>query len=236
MRKKYNSILTFGRFFSLLLCIANSFATEIKTEPEHGIFIDAALKDSHILKAAAEADESASLHLFSHGRAGELFLKGKWRNAQEIVEFIRVQFSKSTTPYPYLNIYGCEFAKGEKGKQAVAYLEKDLNMKVSASTNITGKDGDWVLETGQVANSPTLPNYPYSLQDFDGDGVNDDVDIDDDNDGIPDAIESPSCYYIEDEAEVITSVTTELTIIEGSINNVFDNDISTVLRFAVCTH
>jgi gliding motility-associated-like protein len=44
----------------------------------------------------------------------------------------------------------------------------------------------------------TSKNYAICL-DFDQDGVNDVVDIDDDNDGILDAIESPNCYYTRSE-------------------------------------
>ena len=34
-------------------------------------------------------------------------------------------------------------------------------------------------------------------QDFDCDGITDDLDVDDDNDGIYDHIESPNCFYLE---------------------------------------
>ena len=49
---------------------------------------------------------------------------------------------------------------------------------------------------------------PYAVSDFlaacvdtDSDGVNDLLDIDDDNDGILDATESPSCFYLAGEFE-----------------------------------
>ena len=37
-----------------------------------------------------------------------------------------------------------------------------------------------------------------ACKDTDGDGVSDNVDLDDDNDGILDAVESPDCFYTED--------------------------------------
>jgi hypothetical protein len=58
---------------------------------------------------------------------------------------------------------------------------------------------------------------PYAVSDFlaacvdtDSDGVNDLLDIDDDNDGILDATESPSCYYLANEV-AFTNATTSLT-------------------------
>jgi hypothetical protein len=54
----------------------------------------------------------------------------------------------------------------------------------------------------------TSTYYPYAVSDFlaacvdtDSDGVNDLLDIDDDNDGILDATESPSCFYLANEFE-----------------------------------
>ncbi|TXB60633.1 DUF4347 domain-containing protein [Phaeodactylibacter luteus] len=99
-----------------------------------------------------------------------------------------------------LHIYGCNFAQGPKGQAAVAYLEKELGIAVAASTNVTGAEGDWVLEVNPQAFtlSPlpfTLKDYPHSLQctgpagDCDGDGVLDIDDLDDDNDGILDSEE-----------------------------------------------
>ncbi|SEJ84041.1 Peptidase family S41 [Dyadobacter sp. SG02] len=44
--------------------------------------------------------------------------------------------------------------------------------------------------------------------DFDSDGICNLVDIDDDNDGVLDAVESPGCFYSAGEASVISSVST----------------------------
>ena len=85
------------------------------------------------------------------------------------------------------------------------------------------------LET--VADNGVL-NYastynPYAVSDFlagcidtDSDGVNDLLDIDDDNDGILDATESPSCYYLAGEV-AFTSATTSLTNYNTSAANSF---------------
>lgn len=48
------------------------------------------------------------------------------------------------------------------------------------------------------------------ITDTDGDGIPDDIDIDDDNDGILDAEESPSCFYNIFEATRVVSITSSL--------------------------
>ena len=99
--------------------------------------------------------------LVSHGRPGELLIDGEWKDASKIVAFLKFQIAPQTK---HINIYGCEFAKGEKGMQAIAYIEKALGVSIAASNNITGKDGDWTLEVGQVLTAITVSNYQGNLQ------------------------------------------------------------------------
>ncbi|PCH75377.1 MAG: hypothetical protein COB98_09065, partial [Flavobacteriaceae bacterium] len=65
--------------------------------------------------------------------------------------------------------------------------------------------------------------------DTDGDGVGDLLDIDDDNDGVLDAVESPDCFYSEIEAEVITNVISTMGVESAArpYTNAFDGDDST---------
>uniref|UniRef100_UPI0029310868 Ig-like domain-containing protein n=1 Tax=Pedobacter gandavensis TaxID=2679963 RepID=UPI0029310868 len=68
--------------------------------------------------------------------------------------------------------------------------------------------------------------------DFDNDGKADFIDIDDDNDGVPDAIESPGCFYTQAEAVKITSVTSALTQYSTNvIANSYDNNVVTESAF-----
>jgi hypothetical protein len=103
------------------------------------------------------------LQLISHGRPGALFLDGKWRDANEIVHFIREKHL-TDSKVRFLNIYGCEFAKGIQGLKAVSIIEKELGLAVAASNNITGKHGDWILEVGKSRNVLNVPDYAYDLQ------------------------------------------------------------------------
>ena len=75
------------------------------------------------------------------------------------------------------------------------------------------------LETAtESGNYSGTYNYGYAIEkllnaclDTDGDGVGDLLDIDDDNDGVLDAIESPTCFYTLEELIAPAAVTSELT-------------------------
>jgi len=140
---------------------------DILFKPYH---IDSDIYDKKSLKCEFNKNKQTgkhTFHLFSHGRSGELLLDGNWKNSEEIVEWIvsnpKICESKQ------LNIYGCNFAQGEKGKLAVAYLERTLSISIAASDDITGMDGDWELEVGVHAQKESFSknaflNYPYNLQ------------------------------------------------------------------------
>jgi|GEM_PF-4084481 len=158
------------------------------------VYIDIAVKKSDSFLVMNKNLDSRTYHLITHGRPGQLLIEGKWLNAEQITDFLKPKIQNSEFKIQNLNIYGCEFAKGEEGINAVKYIESKLDVKVSASTNLTGKDGDWVLEVGVKANFSFLKDYPYTLQtgpndDLDGDTVLNKDDLDDDNDGILDTNE-----------------------------------------------
>ncbi|MBM7418803.1 MULTISPECIES: FG-GAP repeat domain-containing protein [Chryseobacterium] len=75
-----------------------------------------------------------------------------------------------------------------------------------------------------------LANNLSICADTDGDGINDIVDIDDDNDGVLDAVESPGCFYTAAEVAVPQSVTTQIAS-TGVIANVYDNNVATTFAF-----
>ncbi len=171
-----------------------------KVQPKNSIhnnaYVDYSVQDSNqILGAVIQKNNKSIYHLFSHGRSGALFIKGQWIKEEEIAAFLYLEFKKQNTPFSHLNIYGCSFAKGEKGIKAVKYLEDYLGITVAASNNITGINGDWKLEIGEPYDLIDIKKYNHNLQcigppgDCDGDGVVDTIDLDDDNDGIYDTQE-----------------------------------------------
>ncbi len=121
------------------------------------------LPDAEVLRSAIVTD-ATTFHLFSHGRSGELLIDGQWLGAEEIANFVNQQLKANSQQPTAINLYGCEFAQGKKGLEAVAYLEEELGIAVAASTNITGKDGDWKLEVGASNIAFSVANYTYSLQ------------------------------------------------------------------------
>nr|WP_169933442.1 DUF4347 domain-containing protein [Nonlabens sp. Ci31] len=125
-------------------------------------YIDPSLLDSDLLKNALPKDE-LGFYLFSHGRPGELFINHKWLDAPAIENWL--QKNDLLKDKEYLYIYGCHFAQGEKGKNAVTYLETQLGIPIAASTNLTGAAGDWILEVGNQSTSPlVISSYLYNLQ------------------------------------------------------------------------
>jgi hypothetical protein len=126
-------------------------------------YVDSALLSPEILaEASAQRADEGTFHLFSHGQPGQLLLDGEWKNAQQIAAWLNS--TKYLQNKSHLNIYGCNFAEGETGKIAVAYLEKELAISIAASDDVTGIDGDWVLEVGSHSKKLDLRYYPGNLQ------------------------------------------------------------------------
>ncbi len=205
-------VITIGSlpFFKLQASINNNFSNieysintiqsiksikNIDSIPNN-LFIDQALPNKkQITKAAFRVNDKNTYQLFSHGRSGELLINGKWLEAKEISEFLQSEFKTQNSEYSHLNIYGCSFAEGKKGIEAVKYLEDNLCLIIAASNDTTGKDGDWDLEVGTTKNPLRFEKFGYNLQctgpigDCDNDGVTNHLDLDDDNDGISDVNE-----------------------------------------------
>ncbi len=159
MRKK-----EFSKNLCMLLFLLMSLFV-FGEKPSTNYYIDSALpKASTLQKSIMQLGKNSTFQLFSHGKPGELLIDGTWRNPQFIAEFLKLEIRNSQYRIENVNIYGCEFGKGTKGKQAVAYLEKTLGVTVAASTNITGKGGDWKLEIGKPNNTIGISNYQGNLQ------------------------------------------------------------------------
>ncbi|MEO0341278.1 MAG: DUF4347 domain-containing protein, partial [Bacteroidota bacterium] len=127
------------------------------------LFIDQEIKDAETLQSALLCEEAKStFHLFTHGQPGALWIEGSWKNAPQIASWL--QQRSYLDDKLQLNIYGCNFAKGEEGRAAVVFLEKQLSVSIAASDDITGRDGDWHLEVGDATISELLfQDYVYNL-------------------------------------------------------------------------
>jgi hypothetical protein len=159
--KKSNSVI--GIVAIMLWSVSFSFAS---TKMQN-VYLDKDVKGIENIEHLAK-DKSA-FQLIAHGRPGELLINGEWKDEEALAIFLKSQISfrnesELKSQIQHINIYGCEFAKGEKGLQAVKYLENKLGISVAASNNITGKDGDWILEVGQPVAAITVSNYKDNLQ------------------------------------------------------------------------
>ncbi len=74
--------------------------------------------------------------------------------------------------------------------------------------------------------------YDYAINqglnactDTDNDGINDIKDIDDDNDGVLDAVESPTCFYNAQELSVPIAVSSEIPVYQGNATYTIENSI-----------
>jgi len=133
-------------------------------DPSVNVFIDKDVLQAEALLNATLNHDDGVFHLFTHGKPGQLLIDGQWLQKEEIANFVNSKLKIRNSKFEFLNIYGCNFAQGEKGQKAVAYLENQLGITIAASTNVTGKDGDWKLESGTPTQLKALQNYAYNLQ------------------------------------------------------------------------
>ncbi len=154
-----NKVLRRRNLLGILLVLELLIAFNVKASVLPSIYVDKEVKE--IEKYLPSTISDRTFQLFSHGRAGELYIGGRWLSGDELSDFIKSQISSKTTS---INIYGCNFAAGETGLQAVSLLEKNLGIKISASDDITGIDGDWELEVGTGLGALILEEYNGNLQ------------------------------------------------------------------------
>lgn len=89
--------------------------------------------------------------------------------------------------------------------------------------------GDYLIRDQSAPSISTLSTFYI---DSDGDSYCDDVDADDDNDGILDVVESPSCFntitgYESGDRQAIISVSSDFDITDGAVQELVDGITST---------
>ncbi|MDB2414011.1 LamG domain-containing protein, partial [Flavobacteriaceae bacterium] len=126
-------------------------------------------------------------------------------------------------------------------------LEAGATTNTTADYVFTGAVGaNGLVDTLETTADSGIINYtstynPYAVSDFlaacvdtDSDGINDLLDIDDDNDGILDATESPSCFYLAGEITSNMSVSTTIATYNTTswgIQNTIDNNTGTRVQY-----
>ncbi|MBH0057177.1 DUF4347 domain-containing protein, partial [Pseudoalteromonas sp. SWXJZ94C] len=110
-----------------------------------------------------------AIHILSHGDKGVLSIAGTQVTADSIKGeqaslFLRI--GQSLSEDGDMLVYGCNFAAGAEGSEAIKALADTTKADIAASNNITGaadKGGDWVLETqlGEI-NNATLVAEDFS--------------------------------------------------------------------------
>ena len=174
LNMEWNSNLKFLRIPLAVLLMFNVNSSGVFAETRNelsqlilkNLWIDHSVSDKEtITKAFVQTKQNESvLQLFTHGRPGELLIEGEWRNAIQIAQFLNHKFINSDCKIQSVNIYACNFARGQIGKDAVEYLQNALQLNIAASNDLTGRDGNWILEVGQPLAAIAVYNYDGNLQ------------------------------------------------------------------------
>lgn len=164
------------------------------------VLVDASQNGIELIADVLQGRQDVSaVHIISHGEAGELHLGSSTLTQESMGSEYSGELAiinQSLSANADILIYGCNFADGENGKLAADTLAELTGADVAASTDLSGHgdfDGDWNLEhqTGDIEAAGIVSEIAQTewrglLMDTDGDGVDDSLDVDDDNDGILD--------------------------------------------------
>lgn len=127
--------------------------------------------------AAQSGGAIRSLSLLSHGASGRFELGNEWISKGSLDEIAAdlERLGKAMTPDGSINLYGCNLAdRMGDGQILMDRMASLARTRVFASSNLTGRGGDWVLEAesireGEAAgptnpfNTQALEQWPFSL-------------------------------------------------------------------------
>ncbi len=201
-----------------------------------------------VLNGRSDVD---AIHIFSHGSEGQLSLGDAIINAESILGTQNDSFKiigQALAENGDILIYGCDFAGNALGLETAELLASVTGADIAASIDLTGNasvSGDWDLEAEiGLIEATALQAEVWSgvLADTDGDGIDDSVDIDDDNDGILDVVEQTTTFTSLSNTTSYSFAQNNLgnlaqhypsdLSVPGADNplNLFDGDINTELR------
>lgn len=122
----------------------------------------------------------AGIHVLSHGSEGAVFLGNTTLNTttleqnRDALEIIGQSLSKDGD----ILLYGCNVGTSDTGQAFIENIAGATGADVAASDDLTGKDGDWILETSTGVieselriNDATLAAYEGVLASFDMSGM-----------------------------------------------------------------
>ena len=125
LNMEWNSNLKFLRIPLAVLLMFNVNSSGVFAETRNelsqlilkNLWIDHSVSDKEtITKAFVQTKQNESvLQLFTHGRPGELLIEGEWRNAIQIAQFLNEQWNNTSCKIQSINIYACNFARGQIG-------------------------------------------------------------------------------------------------------------------------
>ena len=90
----------------------------------------------------------SAIHIIGHGSAGQI-LFGNALLSNESIENYKSTLSnigESLTKKGDILFYGCNIAANESGEALIKKISNFTKADIAASDDLTGKDGDWVLE------------------------------------------------------------------------------------------
>lgn len=137
-----------------------SFTTTNHSTLDVNLFVDGSVQGIQPLLKFTNEEHPDVFHLFTHGKTGKLLIEGEWKDGVQLGEWLRDVMPDNIQ---HVNIYGCNFARGQRGEAAINYLEWALGITVAASDDITGIGGDWDLEIGEPIGALKLSEYEDNL-------------------------------------------------------------------------
>ncbi len=123
---------------------------------------------SQVLDALAGQRDIDAIHILGHGASGMVQLGTTILTNADLGQYQSqlAELGSHLTTNGDLLLYGCNVAAGEQGVPFVNQLARLTGADVAASTDITGKDGNWNLEYSTGPIEAVMPLSPEALAQY----------------------------------------------------------------------